>query len=112
MGPAAPLQPFEFTVRRLPGYVCVTVSGQATLDDFVNLIETMAFETRQHRDRRALVNLLGVANELKFTDHFQIGEQAARKLQNLDRLASVVPTERITHTSERVAQHQGMQLRV
>ncbi|MBC7604783.1 MAG: STAS/SEC14 domain-containing protein [Ramlibacter sp.] len=105
-------EPFRYSIERLGTHIEVRVTGNATLDEFVALIDAMAFETRKHRDRRALVNLLQVVNELKFTDHFQIGEEAARKLQNLDRLASIVPPDRITRTSEKVAQHKGMELRV
>lgn len=103
---------FRLRIERHATHLEVSVAGNATLQDFVGLIENMAFETRKHRDRRALVDLVRVVNELKFTDHFQIGEEAARKLQNLDRIASVVPAERITRTSEKVAQHRGMELRV
>lgn len=112
MDPRAPVPPFQFALRRMPSHLAVTVSGHSSLDDFVGLIDAMAFETRQHRDRRALVDLRQVDNELKFTDHFQIGDHVARKLQNLDRLASVVPADKITRTSEKVAAHQGLELRV
>ena len=104
--------PFRYSTERLATHIAVHVAGIATLDDFIALIDVLAFETRRHRDRRCLVNLLQVVNELKFTDHFQIGEETARKLQNLDRLASVVPADRITRTSEKVAQQRGMELRV
>ena len=104
--------PFQVTVRRLPDFTSVTVTGTASLDAFVALITGMAQETRHHGDRRVLVDLLGVQGELKFTDHFQMGTQAAQHLHHLDKLASVVPPERITHTSEKVAARQGLQLRV
>lgn len=104
--------PFDVTVRRLPTFTSVTVTGPASLDAFVALITGMADETRRRGDRRVLVDLLGVQGELKFTDHFQMGTQAAQHLRHLDKLASVVPPERITHTSEKVAVKQGFQLRV
>ena len=104
--------PFDVSVRRLPEFTSVTVTGPASLDAFVALITGMAAETRRRGDRRVLVDLLGVLGELKFTDHFQMGTQAAQHLRHLDKLASVVPPERITHTSEKVAVKQGFQLRV
>lgn len=104
--------PFDVTVRRQPDFTSVTVTGPASLDAFVDLITGMAAETRRRGDRRVLVDLLGVLGELKFTDHFQMGTQAAQHLRHLDKLASVVPPERITHTSEKVAVKQGFQLRV
>ena len=51
-------------------------------------------------------------NPILFTDHFQLGSQAAQLLRHLDKLASVVPADKITRTSEKVAQKQGFQLRV
>jgi hypothetical protein len=46
-------------------------------------------ETRAQGDNRVLVDLLGVTGALKFTDHF---------LYHLDKLASVVPEDKITCT--------------
>jgi len=90
----------------------VKVSGPATLADFVAFIAEFGAESHRHGDKRALVDLLDVENHFKFTDHFQIGEAAAKELKHLERLASVVPANQITHTSEKVAVKQGLQLRV
>lgn len=104
--------PLSAQVHRTPQFTSVTLRGPASLDDFVALMATLGEETRVQGDRRILVDLLGVQGELKFTDHFQLGSQAAQLLRHLDKLASVVPAEKITHTSEKVAQKQGFQLRV
>jgi hypothetical protein len=99
-------------ILRSPQFTSVTVSGPASLDDFVELMTTLGEQTRRAGDKRVLVNLLGVEGELKFTDHFQLGSQAAQLLRHLDKLASVVPADKITRTSEKVALKQGFQLRV
>ena len=99
-------------ILRSPQFTSVTISGPASLDDFVGLMNTLGEQTRREGDKRVLVNLLGVEGELKFTDHFQLGSQAAQLLRHLDKLASVVPADKITHTSEKVALKQGFQLRV
>ncbi|MDP3759397.1 MAG: hypothetical protein Q8R01_02630 [Ramlibacter sp.] len=99
-------------ILRSPQFTSVTTSGPASLDDFVGLMTTFGEQTRREGDKRVLVNLLGVEGELKFTDHFQLGSQAAQLLRHLDKLASVVPADKITHTSEKVALKQGFQLRV
>jgi hypothetical protein len=103
---------FEVSIHRLPEFTSVKLSGPATLDDFVALIEGMADESRRLRDRRMLVDQLEITTTLKFTDHFRIGEEVARHMQHLEKMASVVPPDKITHTSEKVAVQQGMQLRV
>jgi hypothetical protein len=108
----APSMSLDAKICRSPQFTSVTISGPASLDDFVGLMNTLGEQTRRAGDKRVLVNLLGVEGELKFTDHFQLGSQAAQLLRHLDKLASVVPPGKITHTSEKVALKQGFQLRV
>jgi hypothetical protein len=99
-------------IRRLPTFTSVEVTGLASLQRFIELIEHLSQQTRERGDKRVLVDLLGVEGELKFTEHFQLGEEVARRMKHLERLASVVPREKATHTSEKVAVMQGFQLRV
>ena len=103
---------FDIRIRRLREFTSLKVTGRASLADFVDLITRMGEETRRCGDRRVLVDLLEVQGDLKFTEHFQIGEEAARGLRHLQKVASVVPEEKITRTSEKVALMQGLQLRV
>ncbi len=104
--------PLQYRIRRLPEFTSIKISGPASLDTFLELIASLAQQTRERGDRRILVDLLDVTGELKFTEHFQMGEHAARQLQHLDKMASVVPEEKITRTSEKVAVMQGLQLRI
>ena len=102
----------QASVQRLPDFTSVKVTGSAALSDFLAFVAGFAEQSRRHGDRRVLVDLLDVVNEFRFTDHFQIGEAAAKHLKHLERLASVVPENQITHTSEKVAVKKGLQLRV
>jgi hypothetical protein len=104
--------PLQVRVQRVPEFTSVKVSGPATLPEFLAFIAELGGETYRHGDRRVLADLLEVQNKFKFTDHFQIGEAAAKELKHLERLASVVPANQITRTSEKVAVKQGLQLRV
>lgn len=104
--------PLTFKVHRLPEFTSLKVVGDATLGDFLHLIDEMAEESRRRGDKRMLVDLLDVGGELKFTEQFQMGERAALRLQHLEKMASVVPAAKLTRTSEKVAQTQGLQLRV
>lgn len=104
--------PLAAKIHRSPQFTSVTITGPASLDDFVGLMTTIGEQTRRQGDSRVLVDLLGVEGDLKFTDHFQLGSQAAQLLRHLDRMASVVPADKITRTSEKVALKQGFQLRV
>jgi hypothetical protein len=102
----------EVSVHRLPEFTSVKLSGPATIDDFVQVIRGMAAESRRLGDRRMLVDQLDIPTRLKFTEHFRIGEEVAAHLHHLEKLASVVPADQITHTSEKIALQQGLQLRV
>lgn len=104
--------PLTAKIHRLPEFTSLKVTGDASLSDFVQLIDDMADESRRRGDKRILVDLLDVGGDLKFTEHFQMGERAALRLQHLEKVASVVPVGKLTRTSEKVALTQGLQLRV
>lgn len=106
------LTPFQVSVHRLPEFTSVKVAGPASLENFVQLIANVGKVSRQRGDKRVLVDLLAVEGDLKFTDHFQMGEHVAEALAHLDKLASVVPEGKATHTTEKVALMKGVQLRV
>jgi hypothetical protein len=108
----APSMPLQTQIHRSNEFATLKVTGPATLTDFVAFIAELGEITRAHGDKRLLVDLLDVENEFRFTDHFLIGEEAARQLKHLERVASVVPEAEITHTSEKVAVKQGLQLQV
>lgn len=104
--------PLTYNITRLNGVVVFDVAGEASLEALHELIDAVERNTRRGDEQRALVNLLEVGEHLKFTDHYALGEQVARKLGHLERMASVVRAERRTGTSEKVANAQGVQLRV
>lgn len=102
----------QFQVVRATRFVRVEVKGPADVVAFVRGIHAVAADTLAQGDRLLLVNLLQVEESLDSTGHFVLGEQVARQLSHLSRLASVVPTARMTRTSEKVARAHGVQLRV
>jgi hypothetical protein len=102
----------QLSYQSLPGVLAFEVSGEATLADIIALIGDIAGISLGSGERRVLVNLLAVHEGLKFTDHYSVGEEVVRQLSHLERLASVVPADRRTQTSEKVANAKGMRLRV
>lgn len=102
----------HYQISRCPGYVRFDATGDAALEDMNAFVEMVAAATRADGTRRVLVDLTRVRENLKFTDHYAIGELVARRLAHLQRLASLVPGERRTGTSEKVANSQGTLLRV
>lgn len=103
---------FSVVLTRFTQYVQLAVSGAATMKNFVELVATMGQETVLWSDRRVLVDLRGVDGELTPTEQVFLGELVAQDLPHLERVASLVPAERITHNSESAAQGLGMKLRV
>ncbi len=104
--------PFAVSIDRRPEYVRFAPTGSASIQDFVELVETVEAETVFWSDRNALFDLRGIEGELAPEEQVFLGELAGRNLSHLDRLASVVPPPRITRRSESAAQQLGVRLRV
>ncbi|MDB5874359.1 MAG: hypothetical protein JWQ07_3801 [Ramlibacter sp.] len=103
---------FHVSTTRFTQYVQLVVSGPASIKSFVELVETVGEETVLWSDRRVLVDLREVEGELTPTEQIFLGEFVAQNLPHLERMASLVPAERITRNSESAAQELGMRLRV
>ncbi len=103
---------FAVSLTRFTQYVQLLVSGPTSMKSFVELVDTMGKETAFWSDRKVLVDLQGVDGELTPTEQIFLGELVAQNLPHLEKIASVVPANRITHNSETAAQDLGMRLRV
>lgn len=97
---------------RTPRLLRLEASGAVDLDALLSTITSMAQPTREHGDRRVLVNLLQVEGELNTAGHMLLGQYVVQHWSHLEKLASVVPVDRITRVTEKVAQAQGVALRV
>lgn len=104
--------PFSVSTTRFPQFVQLIVSGPNSIKNFVDLVGAVAEDTALWSDRRLLVDLRAVVGELTPTEQVFLGELAAQSFPHLERVASVVPAEQITHNSETAAQDLGMRLRV
>ena len=103
---------FAVSITRFTQYVQVAVEGPASIKSFVELIDRLGEDTTFWSDRKVLVDLRGVEGQLTPSEQVFVGELVARDLQHIDKLASVVPPERLTRNSESAAQELGMRLRV
>lgn len=90
----------------------VEVTSLAFLENAEPVLREIAERTRQYHDRRLLVNLMDVVGTFGPEEQKTIGLLAYQHLSHLERLASLVPPDKITRISEAAAQAQGMQLRV
>lgn len=104
--------PFAISIHRRPEFVHFGLAGPATIQNFVELIDTADAETVFWSDRNALFDLRGIDGALSPDEQVFLGELVGRNLSHLDRLASIVPAGSITRRSEGAAQQMGVQLRV
>lgn len=100
----------RFTVEHEERHSVLRVHGEPTLGQFMSFLQLIAVETSGWPARRLLVDLRGVRTLTSFTEHYAIGEESARQLRHLHRVASLVPADRITRASEKTAQRSGLNL--
>ena len=102
----------SFDVEHREGYSVVRMSGQPTLGQFLSLIQLLGVETSAWTVRRVLFDLRGIRSLTSFTEHYAIGEETARQLAHLHRIASLVDPDMITRASEKTARRSGVNLTV
>jgi hypothetical protein len=95
-----------------PTFAVAEVTALAFVEDAEPLLQELAEHTRRHGDRRLLVNLIDVVGTFGHDEQQAIGLLAYRYLSHLERVASLVPQEKITRVSESAARAKGMELRV
>lgn len=110
--PYAGRMSLETSVEHREGYSVVRVQGTPSLGQFLSFLQLVGVETAGWPNRRVLFDLRGVRSLTTFTEHYAIGEEAARQLGHMQRVASLVPPDRITRTSEKTARRSGMNLTV
>lgn len=101
-----------FDVEHKGPYSVVRVEGEPSLGQFLSFIHLIGVETTGWPTRRVLFDLRGIRTLTTFTEHFAIGEEVARQLGHLHRIASLVAADRITRASEKTARRSGINLTV
>ena len=77
-----------------------------------SMIHLLGVESETWPEHKVLVDLRGVATPFTRPEQFRIGEEAALSLSHMDRIASLVPPERVTRVSEKAARRNGVNVRV
>jgi hypothetical protein len=95
-----------------PAFSVVEVTALAFLENAEPALQEMAQRTREYRDRRLLINLLDVVGTFGPDQQRAIGLLAHQYLGHLEKVASLVPPEKLTRVSEAAARAQGMELKV
>ena len=107
---AAPPMGLSYNVVHRDRHSIVRAEGEPTLGEFLAFLQDLADESAGWANKRLLVDLRGVRSLTTPTEHYAVGEAAARLLKHMHRVASVVPPDRITRASEKTAQRSGLNL--
>ena len=98
---------FDVAIDRRRTYVRVTITGQPEIGELLALIHLLGVESETWNDDRVLVDLRRVLTPFSRYEQFRIGEEAAASLSHMEKIASLVPRDRITHVSEKTARRMG-----
>lgn len=93
-------------------YMRVKVSGRPTFDELLSLIHLIGVDSETWTRQVALVDLRGVQTHFTVPEQFRIGIEAAASLSHMEKIASLVPPERVTRVSEKAARRNGTNVRV
>jgi hypothetical protein len=103
---------FRLTVTRSPTMALAQLTALASADEAEMIVREIAAETADHGDKRLLIDLTDVVGTFDADTHRLLGELVHRHLSHLERIASLVPEDKITRVTEQAAQARGVQLRV
>jgi predicted nucleic acid-binding Zn ribbon protein len=103
---------FRLSITRSPRMAAAQVTALASHDEAQEIVMAIAEQTREHGDKRLLIDLTDFVGTLDIDSHRWAGELVFRHLSHLERIASLVPEDKITRVSEQTAQAHGVQLRV
>ncbi|HEX2545896.1 MAG TPA: STAS/SEC14 domain-containing protein [Ramlibacter sp.] len=101
---------FDVVIARTARFIRVTVTGEPAIDELLSMIHLLGVESETWKDDRVLVDLRKVGTEFTRHEQFRIGEETAASLSHMEKIASVVPAERITRVSEKTAKRMGANL--
>lgn len=99
--------PLEVHTTHHPGYVLVRPQGEATLEEFLAMLQAIGADSVSWTEDAVIVDLRGITTDYSFTEQLRIGEGVGRNLSHLRKAAAVVQQHRITRVGEKAANHTG-----
>jgi len=103
---------FQLSITRSARMAAAQVTALASREEAEDIVKAIAAQTHDQGDKRLLIDLTDVVGTLDPDTHRLLGELAFRYLSHLEKVASLVPEEKITRVSEQAALARGLQLRV
>jgi hypothetical protein len=105
-----PAMDLSLHVEHRDGYALARIRGEPSLGQFLSLIRRIGVESAAWPSKRVLFDLRGIRTLTSFTDRYTIGQEAARQLGHLHRIASLVDPDIITRAGEKTARRSGINL--
>lgn len=103
---------FDVAIDARAHFVRIAVTGEPALGELLSMIHLLGVESEAWEEHRVMVDLRAVRTHFTRPEQFRIGEEAAASLSHMEKIASVVPAERLTRMSEKAAQRNGVNVRV
>lgn len=103
---------FDLAIEQNTRFARVNVTGHPTIGQLLSLIHLLGVESETWEADRVLVDLRGVDTPFSRHEQFRIGEEAAASLSHMEKIASLVPAERVTRVSEKAARRNGANVSV
>lgn len=103
---------YSVKVTEHADYVRVVLSGLPSIDQFQAIFGVLGVESGDWAHEVMLLDMREVESKFSLEDEYRIGSDFVANLGHLRKVASVVPTERMTGTCERAARRRRAELRV
>lgn len=98
---------YDVSVTQQRFYTRVAITGEPTFDQLLALVHLLGVDSGSWKHEALLVDLRKVKTPFTPAEQFAIGQAAATSLSHMRKIASVVPTERVTRISEKAARRDG-----
>jgi hypothetical protein len=101
----------RFTLYENEAYLHCKTEGKASLSDMLASVDLIKSLAASRGRARVLMDMQAVHHDMPFTEHLQLGTYLVEKLAGIERLASVVRTERMVGVTAKVARKLGVEVR-
>lgn len=102
--------PLCLHVEHGPTYSTVHLSGDPSLEEFIETIEKLGRATASWPHLRGLFDMRKISSLRGLVEHVAIGKAVAQHLGHMSQIASIVPVDRVTGISRGEAQRRGANL--
>lgn len=103
---------FDVAITQHRDYTRVLVTGNPSIEELLSLVHLLGVESGGWETELAVVNLRGVQQLYTEEEQRRLGHEAACSLAHMRKIASVVPSDRVTRISEKAARRNGTNVQV